>query len=75
MLPLELMQAQRKLGLTCEELAETLGYAARTIRQWREGKNPVRQCAADRITELLAMPEAEREQHVFRKRVKWRRAG
>lgn len=75
MTPLELMQAQRVLGLTCEELAETIDVAECTLRKWRRGRNPVAEDAANRITELLAMPEAERERVIFRRRMKWRHAG
>jgi DNA-binding transcriptional regulator YiaG len=74
MQPHELMQAQRALRLTCEELAETLSVAECTVRQWRCGRYPIAHDAADRINALLSMPEREREQHIFRRKVRYRRA-
>lgn len=70
----ELLRAQRILGLTNEELAETLGFHPNAVSRWRRGQHPVPARAADRITELMAMPEGERERHVHRNTMKYRRA-
>ena len=75
MKPIELMIAQRKMRQTCEEFAETLGVLPQSISEYRRGFNPIPRRVADRITELMAMPEDEREKHIFRNRVRHRRFG
>jgi DNA-binding transcriptional regulator YiaG len=74
MSPHELIRAQRALCLSCEELAETLGVSWDSARQWRSGRRSIPDHAARRITDLVAMPETEREAVIFRRKVKWRRA-
>jgi DNA-binding transcriptional regulator YiaG len=75
MTPNELMRAQREMRLTCEELAETVGFDVCAINHWRRGVSPVNPAAAERITALAAMPESEREKHIFRNGMKYSRAG
>lgn len=71
----ELIRAQRVLGLTNEELAETLGFETKAISRWRCGVNQVPARAAERINELLSIPPAAREPHLRHNTMKYRRAG
>lgn len=70
----ELIHAQRALALSCEELAETLGFEKKAISRWRCDVHPIPARVAERITELLAMPDDERERHLRRNTMKYRRA-
>jgi hypothetical protein len=69
----DLIRAQRILRLTCEELAETLDVNAVSVLQWRSDVIPMPERHGERINALLAMPEAERERHIFRNKMKYRR--
>jgi transcriptional regulator with XRE-family HTH domain len=70
----EFLLIQKALRLTVEEIADTLGVSAYTINAWRCGKHSIAPRNEARIRELMAMPEAEREKRIFRRKVRYHRA-
>ncbi len=69
----QFIRAQRLLNVTREEMAEALDVDVGSIGSYRSGDRAVPVRIALKIANLLAMPEHERERHIFRNKMKYSR--